>query len=327
MQGDASLPKPLVVTGFVASAAVVSSVAPLATYALSLAAFGMVHVLSEVRYVDERFRLRLGQGLVAGVLGLLAVIVGWRAWLAFGGSVGSATPSIEMLLVLLLALTALVAVRHAGVGAALVATGVVVLLAIGAYAAPLTALVLLAVLHNLTPIGFLAERLRGVQRRRALVACVIVFVAVPVLIGSGLLAAAWGALGLPLAGSSFWRVGELHEHIGVFIPPALQMTNGAVHLFAAVVYLQVMHYGAVIHVLPRLGGDHLSAHESGWPARPTFGIILGVVAATSLVFYAMSFTDARRIYGIFAAFHAWLEVPILLLALGGGAVLRQRTAA
>ena len=313
--------------GFVVAAAAVASFAPLATYAISLAAFGMVHVLSEVRYVDERFRLRLGQGLVVGVLGLLAVIVGWRAWVAFGGSVGGATPQIELALVLVLALTALVALRHAGLGAALIATAVVVSIAIGAYAAPLTTLVILAVLHNLTPIGFLAERLRGAQRRRALAACVGVFAVVPALIGTGLLSEAWVAIGLSPAEGSFWRIGELHDHIGVFVPPALQLTEGAVDLFAAAVFLQVMHYGTVIHVLPRLGADDAGEPATAWPGRRPFAIVLGVVAAVSLLGFAFSFTDARRIYGVFAAFHAWLEVPILLLALGGGAVLRKRIAA
>lgn len=324
----------------VAAAAVVASLAPLATYALSLAAFGLVHVLSEVRYVDERFRLRLGQGLVAGVLGLLAIIVGWRTWLACGGSAGTATASIELTLVLLLALTALVAVRHAGMVPALVATAVVVLIAVGAYAAPLTALVLLAVLHNLTPVGFLAERLCGQQRRRALLTCGVVFVIVPVIIGSGFLRQTWQTLGLPGSGTHaepipFWGIGEIYDHIGVFVPPALTTVAGAIDLFAAVVYLQVMHYATVIHILPRLNREDSEAFArttadkppTAWPTGRVFAIFLGVVAAGSLVAFALSFNDARRIYGIFAAFHAWLEVPILLLALGGGNVLRQRVPA
>lgn len=327
-------PAPMAMIGFVVGAAFAAGVAPLATYAISLGAFGLVHVLAEVRYVDERFRLRLGQGLVVGLLGLLFVIVGWRIWLVLGGTAGAMTPSIELVLVSLLAVTALVAVRPAGLIPALVAGGVVALLALGAYAAPLTALVLLAVLHNLTPVGFLAERLRGGQRRRALIASALAFVVVPVGIGSGLLRSAWQSVGLPVAGGSFWRVGAVEDHLGVFVPPGLTDSGGAIDLFAAVVYLQVLHYAVVIHVLPRLGASEPSS-EAGpptpsiratgaWPARSVFAALLGVVAAVSLVGFALSFQEARKVYGIFAAFHAWLEVPILLLALGGGAVLRER---
>lgn len=321
------LPTPLIMVGFVVTAAVIASVAPLATYALSLGTLGLVHVLSEIRYVDERFRLRLGQGLVVGLLGLLAVIIGWRIWLLLGGSPGPAPASLELALVSVLAVTALVAVRHAGIVPAAVASGIVVLLAAGAYGAPLTALVLLAVLHNLTPIGFLAERLNGAERRRALAASALAFVAVPIVIGSGALRAAWRAASLPLPAGSFWRVGDVDQHLGVFVPPGLVNTASAVDLFAAVVYLQVLHYAVVIHILPRLGATEATGNASspsGWPSRPVFTAFLGVVAAASLVAFALSFQDARRVYGVFAAFHAWLEVPILLLALGGGAVLRQR---
>jgi hypothetical protein len=45
---------------------------------------------------------------------------------------------------------------------------------------------------------------------------------------------------------------------------------------------------------------------------------LGLVPVFLLAFFlgfAQSFTETRSVYGIFAAVHAWIEVPILLLAL------------
>ena len=322
-----TFPSSGVMIAFVTVAAIIASVAPLATYALSLGALGLVHVLAEVRYVDERFRLRLGQGLVTGLLALLALIVSWRVWLALGGSPGPAPEMTELLLLTLLAITALIAVRPAGVLPATVAAIVVVTLAIGAYWAPLTALVLLAVLHNLTPIGFLAERLTGAQRHRAMVTSVVVFVVVPVIIGSRLLRSAWQSAGLPTPPATLWRVGDVDQHLGVFVPPTLLDNANAVDLFAAVVFLQVLHYAVVIHILPRLGARNDASEAdpaTGWPSNRIFAVILGTVAVVSLLAFALSFSDARRIYGIFAAFHAWLEVPILLLALGGGAILRER---
>lgn len=322
------LPSPVIMVGFVATSALLASNAPLATYAISLGAFGLVHVLSEVRYVDERFRLRLGRGLVVGLIGLLAVIVGWRVWLVMGGSPGPAPASLELGLVSLLAITALVAVRPAGRGPALVAAAVVALLCAGAYAAPLTALVILAVLHNLTPVGFLAERFEGAARRRTLIACALAFVVIPITVATGVFRSAWQAAGFPVPGGSFWRVGDVEQHLGVFVPPGLIDSAIATDLFAAVVYLQVLHYAVVIHILPRLGAESEGeAAHSGWPARPVFTAFLGMVAAGSLIAFALSFQNARQVYGVFAAFHAWLEVPILLLALGGGAVLRRRVLA
>lgn len=314
----------LLITGFVLTACLAASAAPLATYALSLGAFGLVHVLSEVRYVDERFRLRLSRTLVLGLFGLLAVIVLFRVVLLTGGPTGTPRAQTELSLVIGLAAIAAFAMRRAGLLAIAVSAAVVGALAAGAIWMPLGTLLLLAVAHNLTPIGFLAERLRGAERRRAMGLCLLLFAVVPAIIATGIVRSALGDIGLVLPEDSLWGLGGLDSHLSVFLPGALRESVHAVDLFAAVVYLQVLHYGAVIHVLPRLGpGD---APSPTWPTPRMFTRILCIVGAVSLVAFALTFRDARKVYGVFAAFHAWLEVPILLLALGGGAALRTQPA-
>lgn len=316
--------KPALGIGFVAAAALAASAAPLSVYALSLGAFGLVHVLTEVRYVDERFRRRLARPLLTGLLAVLAVIVLWRLTLLVAAPGATRAAHLELGLVVALALIALVALRPAGPGPALLAAGVAALLTAGALRAPLATLVVLAVLHNLTPVGFLAERLRGAARRRAMIGCALAFGLVPIGLASGLLRAALGSAGLVLPEGDLWRVGGLDEHLGVFVPAGLAGGPRAIDLFAAVVYLQVLHYAVVIHVLPRLGAG--GPAPGAWPPPRVFARVLGLVGAVSLVAFALSFHDARRVYGVFAAFHAWLEVPILLLALGGAGVLRARPA-
>jgi hypothetical protein len=44
-------------------------------------------------------------------------------------------------------------------------------------------------------------------------------------------------------------------------------------------------------------------------------VALAGAAIGSLLLFAWSFRDARAAYGVLAAVHAWVEVPILLLAL------------
>ena len=39
------------------------------------------------------------------------------------------------------------------------------------------------------------------------------------------------------------------------------------------------------------------------------------VAAASLAGFAAAFGEARAIYGLAASFHAWLELPLIVLAL------------
>jgi hypothetical protein len=94
-------------------------------------------------------------------------------------------------------------------------------------------------------------------------------------------------------------------------------------LFAAAAFLQCLHYLVVIGWLPRLGaGDEPAAPKLRWPEPRAFaGLVVASTALLAIGFLA-DFTGARAAYGVVASVHAWIEVPILLLAAAGAGVAR-----
>ena len=120
-----------------------------------------------------------------------------------------------------------------------------------------------------------------------------------------------GATGLALPGA-----GALPSHLPVFVPRPWLQQSFALDLFRAAVFLQCMHYAAALHVLPRLGrGDEPIGARMNWPAAGAFRLALAGLGAVLFVGFAASFGDARLVYGVSAAVHTWVEVPILILAL------------
>ncbi len=294
---------------------------PLLTYSVSLALFGLAHVASELRYVGRRFGPRLQGGVVGGMLLLLVVVVGLRMAKQVDLWDGTDRLQAELLVVVALGALALPALlRRGGVplGVGILVTGGVL---VGLVTAPIWTVLLLACLHNFTPVGFLAEALDGAARRRAMRLSGLVFLAVPLVIATGLPAEAFDALGWHQPGVSILPTGPLRAQFGAYLPTAIHDRSWAPHAFSALVFAQCMHYAAVIHVLPRL------ADATGVPAeRPamrwTWRGLTVLVAGTLALLFLADFKDARGWYGIFAAVHAWSEVPLLLLAMVPAALRR-----
>jgi len=289
--------------------------APLLTYSLSLAALGLPHVLVELRYVQRRFGQRVMRRTAVAMAALLLGVVGLRVARNLGWTVPT---SWELLLVVALVAVVLPALgwRWRGFGVVLVVTGL-----LGALVSPLHSLLLLAVLHNLTPVGFLAEVLSGQRRRNAMALGTLLFVGIPLLIATGLpfdLLSLWSWTAPDL---SFLPTGPLSSQLGAYLPPEWQDRPWATHAFSGVVFAQCMHYAAVLHVLPRLQhGVH----------TPRFGFGVVLLTAGLFLLFVGNFADGRRWYGVLAAVHAWVELPILLLAFGTlrpGAVPRGLEAA
>lgn len=292
-------------------AAVAAVLLPLGTYTLTLATLGLPHVLAELGYVDARFSARLGRGQRAALAGLLAGAAGLRVAGLLGWAPGSTLAALELGLVAVLAALALPPLARRGAGPLALGLSLVALLAGGVVVGPAPTLVVLAFLHNLTPVGFLAERLRGATRTRALLACALVFGALPLLIASGRLHALVQSLlqaGPLLDASPFASAGGLDRHLGAFVPGPWLDAAWAVPLFSAAAFLQVMHYAVVLHVLPRLEPSRRVS-----PGRAA--LVLALAGGALLPLFALDFALARRVYGVAAAVHAWLEVPLLLLAL------------
>ena len=293
--------------------------APLPVYAFSLAAFGIVHVLTELAYVDRRFSDRVASRVGQTWILLLAAVVLVRILAITGTLEGRPRAWMELGLVMLLALAVLPIARRSAAQALLASAciAVVALLLVGSTLAPFEVLVILAFLHNLTPVGFLAEALHGDERRGAMRLCALLFVAVPLLLISGLPRMGLHALGLDNGHWQIGGVGSAEDHLGALVPRAWVVGTTAFDLFTAAVYLQCLHYAVVIGVLPRLvQHDRSTASVTlPWPTGHRFTWLLVVAGGVSLVLFAQSFSEARALYGIFAAVHAWIEVPILLTAL------------
>ncbi len=286
--------------------------APLFVYGVTLAILGLPHVLSEFRYLDQRFGQRIGAplGLVMAVL--LGGIVANRvlAWLP---SYRVPPYSTEIVLVLGLIVLTLPTLIRSSLFAALIGVLVVGPLAYGLIHAPATTLVILALLHNLTPVGFLAECLRGQQRLSALTLCAFAFVLVPLLIMSGRVegAISWCfATWLPVPPGI---PGDPSSHFAVYVPTELWDPTMRKRLFSAAVYLQCLHYAIVIQLLPRLG---VKNHKTVFPWPRNFRPLIILAGIISGIGFYWAFADSRALYGVIAAVHAWIEIPILLFCLG-----------
>jgi len=271
-----------------------------------------------MRYVEARFATRLRGHLAWGMGTLLVGVIALR--LAKATGLWSGVSALQLELVLVAGLGGLVLPRLARGGAGPLALGVTVVGAVsaGLLSYPILTMLALAVLHNWTPVGFVAEVTRGATRRRALTLSLVAFAAVPLLIASGLPSRGLDALGAWWPDVGLLTHGGLAPHLGTYLPQQVHAAPWAIAAFSAFVFAQLMHYSAVILVLPRLApGGPEAPTVLGLSRLPTRTFVAGVVLATAvgLVGYGIDFGDARRWYGLLAGVHAWIEVPVLLLAI------------
>ena len=302
---------------FILATATVSVAFPLATYTLSLALFGLAHVLSELRFVDLRYGRRIGVHLRITIGLLLVGVVGLRIAQIGGWIPVSIARTAEVALVLLLSVSVIPHLARRSLVAGGVGLLVSALLLVGLLISPIHTLLLLAILHNLTPLGFLADVLPRERRLPLMLAAIAIFVAIPLFIATGTPFSWIRSLGWAMPEASILPAGPLSDHIGAYLHSSFHYEAWALHAFSAVVFAQCMHYAVVIHVLPRLLPE--DAEQSGglipWPKQPVFVAIIVILSALLFAYFVWSFHDARAVYGVAAAVHAWIEVPILMLAL------------
>jgi len=294
--------------------ALATAAAPLLVYSITLATLGLAHIAVEMRYVEGRFGPRLSRALVRGFLLLLGAVVVLRI-LRVAGLLGAEGAPLELVIV-----AGLVALVTVDLGAAVgpvrrvgaLAIGIAAVLAIGAGLAPIPTLLLLGVLHNWTPLGFVAEATSGAERRRWLWLGAIAFIALPGLLASGVLHSwteAWG-----LRDATVLPTGPLTAQLGAYLPRAMHAERWAIPVFSAITFAQCMHYAAVLGVLPLFA----PRAPAGPLTRLSWPVYLGLILLGTLVLlagYSDDFRSARQVYGIAAAVHAWVELPLLLLAL------------
>jgi hypothetical protein len=296
----------------------ISIAAPLAVYTVTLAAFGLPHVLSELRYVDRRFSLSLGRSLIWRIGLILLLIVAARALLVFHLVPAKIEVPVELSLVVLLALSLVDGTPSQRFLAIAVA------LAIGAATAvsPFNTSVAMAVLHNLTPLGFLWQITPHQRRPRVMSLASLGLVGIPLLVATGLPRLALTAFGGSLPEFDPLGAGPIDDHVYVYVPAALAVTSHAIDLFTAAVVAQGAHYVSVIVLLPLMLArtDPGARGLVGWPSGAWFALLCAGAAAASVIGFSGDFAQSRALYGIFSSFHAWLEIPILIFALTGQAL-------
>jgi hypothetical protein len=301
---------------FIAVAFVVAVALPLATYTTSLALFGLAHALSELNYVDRRFGARLG-GTALWIGAPIVLAVAARMAAIWGALPPEGDAAIELGAAAMLAAAAVWRMHRQRVVGAV--AGFV--LGAGAAAAAFQLLLGLALLHNLTPLGFVAEALGGERRRRALMLLAGPLLVLPLAIATGLPYAALARVGLAWPEARFLASGPLAFNLGVYVPASLVSSDWALHAFSAAVFAQIMHYAAVILLLPRLASEN----PPRWPVRRLAAGIVIAAAALALFFIA-DYRLARQIYGLAALVHSWVEIPVLLIALGGISAVQAKSA-
>jgi len=304
-----------------------ATMAPLAAYTTALALFGLPHVLSELRYVDRRFGRRLSLSYLAPIAALLAVIVAARACVVFGAAPAKVGAPVELgagaMLALVCARGDWTPRAYASRAWTRKAVALSVAGAIGGATmiAPFTTSVAVAILHNFTPLGFLWQIAPRAARPRVMAAAGFGLLLLPLLAAMGGAHLALNALGSSPSALDPLGAGPLAEHLGVYVLRPFLDGPRAVDFFTASMIAQGAHYLAVIVILPLLLGrlDPGAAGLVAWPRGVLFALLCAAVAALALSPFFADFARARAYYGLFAAVHAWIEVPVLILALTGGA--------
>jgi hypothetical protein len=298
-----------------AAFAVLAMVEPLACYSLALALFGLPHILGELRYVDRRFGRRLEPRVLVPILVALAGVVTIRA-----GTVLHLWPSefgvaAELAGVVVLALAAARETASSRIVGLLVAAG----LGAATLVSPIGTSVCLSILHNLTPLGFLWQLAPRGRRAAMMAGALLPLLALPLLVATGLPREALAALGWIGTEADPLGAGGLLNNLFVYVPPALDGSAHAIDLFSASVVAQGGHYLAVIVILPALL-QRLDPEATGlvpWPGTRMFAALLCLAGAIGVAAFFANFGEARALYGLAASLHAWIEVPILILALTG----------
>ena len=137
-------------TLLILTAAFLSVAFPLATYTLTLASFGLAHVLTELRYVNSRFNQRLKSDLQRKIVILLLIIVNLRISELLGIVNSSISVSLDLICVIGLVAVVIPILKAKDWKLATLGVLVCTILFSGVLWIPTLMMLLLAVLHNIT---------------------------------------------------------------------------------------------------------------------------------------------------------------------------------
>lgn len=291
--------------------------APLAMYTVTLAAFGAPHILNELRFVDRRFGRRLERSYLWPIAAFLLVTVCFRTAVVFELLPFALGVSGELIGVTLLALSC---ARGSGARRLL---SVLVAAAIGGATllSPYATAVSLAILHNFTPLGLLWQIIPRTDRRRVMGWALCGFIGLPLLVASGWPRHILQGIAGPLAWWDPLHADGLGKQLPVYVLPQFLASSSAVDLFTAAVVAQGAHYLSVILILPQIlkRVDPRAEGLIAWPRPSIFAMGCAAIGIIGLVVFYDRFAETRALYSIFSSIHAWLEIPVLILALSGAA--------
>jgi hypothetical protein len=303
--------------------------APLATSALALMIFGVLHNVLELRYIGGRFTALMGRPLLRLLLALITGIVLVRLLGAAFGLAWTIRAEIILTYCVLGAAAWMGLSRHRW---GLAAAGT--LLAAGTFASltwPSYHVVVITHLHNLVPLVFLWEFSRSFRRRSRRV-----FLSVQVLwlvvVPAAMLA---GFLDKWMAGSesTIRMFAAIPQIIAAgTTPPGSWGTTVGVRFLTVFAFLQLMHFVVWVYFLPRYAPAVTASFERrvpwlrGWR---TWALGFGAGAAL-LVLFIVDYGQGRTVYSALASYHAYLELPVLvamLLQLRCAGISQERTPA
>lgn len=293
--------------------AVASLFYPIATYLGTLSLFGVAHVFIELRYIDAQYFSTLKKQFDASFLfwlvNILLVIAALRCVVFLGWIPLPIGLGLELccgLGLVLLATRVLWQQIKVGCSPEMfvrlgVTLAIATLLVLGIIQSPITTLVILAILHNLTPIGFIYHHPN--QHRFHWFGCLFIFGLLPLLIFYG----RW-------LGSGWYSLPSMASYLATFVPPSIQHSQFADPLFAAATFCQCMHYIVVIGLFSEWTPSN---PESLIPwMRPQWFYLAVLLISTLFLFaFQTSFFTTRAFYSVLASIHAWVEIPLLLVLL------------
>jgi hypothetical protein len=288
------------VTGLIAAAVWM----PVPLYLFSLALFGLPHIIWELAFLRSRYGARWTArwwGLLWFAL-LLQAAVRTAVWSkAYPAELAAIA---DVLTLLIVALIVTLAPRgtpwRTRLAGAILAGATWYLLEQGEV---ISVLLILALLHNFTPLALAWDLARDHPPARPLAWGITMLFAIPLLLPVAGLMTDW-----PLHAVAF--LSEQSEVLDRQLP-ASWSTGLRPALLSSMVLAQCLHYYCVIVLLPQAEHRRTQRQPLGsWPRYLAWG------AALLLTFYfAIDYSSARGLYAVAAGAHAWLEWPVLIMAL------------
>lgn len=287
-----------------ASLFVLAAVAPGPLYLLALSLFGLPHVLWELRWLQLAGQGVFPRRLVMGLALCLSLVVVGRVLVLGGGTWASCSPWLDALALMaaLLLMWPRVPARRRPLALIMFAAFAACLISNNLWAL-IALLMLFSVVHNATPLALLRWRVPAGDRVHGWFQALYLLPFLLLISG----AAGWSTDARNLLGQAM-SLPEAWQPVEARWLMLQGVAGGWLHgALSALVFLQCLHYLAVLRWLPRtLPGGVMS-----WPGRISQSMVWFSCVVMTLAF-ASSFIDARLVYAIAAGVHAWLEWPLLL---------------